>query len=92
MSEVSGLSGRLKIGVTRCFFDEKVQADHKGEDLVIKIDLKPVESGDAAFCNTKITITVPQRAGAFGYVGQMEWVYGRLNGHIAHARFSFASK
>jgi hypothetical protein len=88
MSEASGLSARLKMNNTRCFLDEVVTAQDKGDDLVIKVDLKPVVPNDLAYCKIAVTITMPKQTGAFGRTSKMEWVYARLNGHVAHARFS----
>lgn len=90
MSEVSGLSGRLKIGGDRCMFDEVVHAEKKGGDFIIKLDMKPRDPVHTAFCTIKVTITLPQKPGAFGStLGTMEWVYASLNGRVAHAKFSF---
>ena len=92
MSEVDGLSGRLKIEGTKCFVDQVVKAEKLEIDYVITVNrMTPRDSTDAAFCaGIKHTLTIPQKAGAFGRVGKMVTVYQTLNNQVAQAAFSFS--
>lgn len=86
LTEVSGLTGRLKVEGTKCFIDAKVSAKDNGENFEIIVSgMTPRNTADAAFCGgITQTLVIPKKPGMFGTRT------GVMNSQTARATFSFS--